>query len=139
MQHAMLTTTKLLLQLVGGSLGMYIKKYIFLNSAGQVAPPVYVIGDDSLGPEDCLTFKVTGLSNINAVDAYGYLVFCQSRAGNDSFYVWYVTTVVLPFVMEVREHLGADGLFPNGHRMAAFVSRGKSNQSSYERGCRSSL
>ena len=101
---------------------MYIKKYFFHNSAGQVAPPVYVIGDDSLEPEDCITVKVTGLSNTNAVGAFGYLVFCQSRAGNDSFYVWYVTTVVLPFVKEVRENLGSDGLFPNGDRMAAFVS-----------------
>ena len=98
---------------------MYIKKYFFHNSAGQVAPPVYVIGDDSLGPEDCLTFKVTGLSNTNAVGAYGYLMFCQSRAGNDSFYVWYVTTAGLSFVMEVREHLGAGGLFPNGDQMCA--------------------
>ena len=81
--------------------------------ADQVAPPVYVIGDDTLGPEDCLTFKVIGLINTNTVGAYGYLVLCQSRAGNVSFYVLYVTTVVLPFIMEIRGHLGADGLFPS--------------------------
>ena len=118
MQYAKSTTTKLPLSLLMAALAC-TQRSTFHNLAGQVAPPLYAIGDDSL--EDCLTFKVTGFSNTNAVDAYGYLVFCQSQAGNDCFYVWYVTTVVLPFIIKVREHRGADGLFPNGNQMTAFV------------------
>jgi hypothetical protein len=101
---------------------MYIKKYFFHNSAGQVAPPVYVVADDSMAPNTFRAFKINGLSSTNAAGDYGYLVFCQSRAGNDAFYFWYVTTVVLPFVAKVREYLGAAGLFPNGDMMSAFVS-----------------
>jgi hypothetical protein len=108
--------------IVGGGLGMYIKKYFFHNSAGQVAPPVYVVADDSMEPNTYRAFKISGLSSTNAVGGYGYLVFCQSRAGNDAFYYWYVTTVVLPFIVQVREHLGVAGLFPNGDMMSAFVS-----------------
>lgn len=101
---------------------MYIKKYFFHNSAGQVAPPVYVVADDSMEPNTYRAFRINGLSSTNAAGDYGYLVFCQSRAGNDAFYFWYVTTVVLPFVAKVREHLGGAGLFPNGDMMSAFVS-----------------
>jgi hypothetical protein len=108
--------------IVGGSLGMYIKKYFFHNSAGQVAPPVYVVADDSMEPNTYRAFRVNGLSSTKAAGDYGYLVFCQSRAGNDAFYFWYVTTVVLPFVAKVREHLGVAGRFPNGDMMSAFVS-----------------
>ena len=54
--------------------------------------------------------------------AYGYLVFCQTRAGIDSFYVWNVRTAMPLCMKEVREHLDADGLFPNGDRIATFVS-----------------
>lgn len=107
---------------VEGGLGMYIKKYFFHNSAGHVAPPVYVIADQSMEENEFVAFKIMGLSSTNAVGSYGYLVFCKSRAGHDNFYYWYVTTVVLPFIAEVKEHLGPAGCYSDGVPMCAFVS-----------------
>ena len=37
-------------------------------------------------------------------DHMGFLVFCRTRAGYDNFYLWYVQTVVLPFIAEVQVH-----------------------------------
>jgi hypothetical protein len=73
---------------IEGGLGMYIKKYFFHNSAGHVAPPVYVIADPSMEENEFAAFKIMGLSSTNAVNSYGYIVFCKSRAGHDNFYHW---------------------------------------------------
>ena len=92
-----------------GSLGVYIKKYFFHNSAGKVAPPVYVVADDSMDAQEINVHKIMDLSNIICAGSYGFLVFCKSRACNKTFYKWYGETVVIPFVEDCREGTGEIG------------------------------
>jgi hypothetical protein len=61
---------------VGGGLGMYIKKYFFHNSAGQVAPPVYVVADDSTEPNTYRAFKLNGQQG-GSIDFYKIMSACR--------------------------------------------------------------
>ncbi len=84
-------------------LGYAIKLYHLHNAAGNVAPPIFVVADDSMGPDDFFQSKIIGLSNNNAPNAFGYLCFTQTRCCNPAFYRWFVKEIVCKFVGEVRE------------------------------------
>lgn len=51
-----------------------------------------------------------------------YLVFSKTRAGNDSFYTWFATSIVLPFIKAVKDGLGHLATFADGTDMHAFCS-----------------
>jgi hypothetical protein len=94
---------------LGSNLGVYIKKYHYHNSFGQVAHPVYMVADDSIAEGEFEVFKVFGMGATNAVGDFGFLVLSNTRAGHDAFYAWYATHIVLPYIREVRQEVGDRG------------------------------
>eukprot|EP01034_Spumella_vulgaris_P029667 gene29667-36749_t len=90
------------------------------TAAGFVAPPVYIIQDSSMPKETHMVTQVTGLSHSCDTTSYGYLVFCNTRACNASFYQWFMETVVIPFFVHARGL--TDGTADEMAEMRSFVS-----------------
>ena len=86
-----------------GDLGLYIKKAHLHNAHGNIAPPMYFLQDDTMDDEDFTIHKVAGLSHSSDITAFGYVVFGKSRCMNLSFYKWFFTDHVFPFVVQCRE------------------------------------
>jgi hypothetical protein len=86
-----------------GGLGFSIKYYHFHNANADVAPAVFIIADDSMGPEDFVYEEVNGLSHTQLVGATGYLIFTKTRNCNAAFYRWYAHHIVAPFVQSCRD------------------------------------
>ena len=98
-----------------GGLGFAIKYHHFHNANGAV----FIIADDTMGPEEFFFEEVVGLSHTQTVGATGYLVFTKTRNCNAAFYRWYANLVVAPFVDLCREsHECMNG---DGTPMRAFV------------------
>jgi hypothetical protein len=105
--------------LSAGGLGFAIKYYHFHNAAGDMAPLVLIVADDTMGEGEFFVQEVAGLSHTQLVDATGFLVFTKTRNCNAAFYRWYAHTVVAPFVLKCREAYGNQN--PDGTPMRAFV------------------
>lgn len=56
---------------LGGKLGVYINKYFLHNSAGNIAPPVYVVADDTMREGEFEQFEVPGLTHSTDVGSCG--------------------------------------------------------------------
>jgi len=67
-----------------------------------------VVASPDLKPDDFIVFQMPGLSA--TTDAHGYLwvCMCQSRGGNDAFYIWFIQNVVLPFIILCRSNSGVE-------------------------------
>jgi transposase len=102
-----------------GGLAFAIKYYHFHNAAGDMAPMVLIVADDSMEEGEFFFAEVPGLSHTQLVDAVGYLVFTKTRNCNAAFYRWYAHTVVAPFVLKCRQSY--DNKNPDGTPMRAFV------------------
>ena len=102
-----------------GGLGFAIKYYHFHNANADVAPAVFIIADDTMGPEDFVWEEVVGLSHTQLVGATGYLIFTKTRNCNSAFYRWYAHHIVAPFVQTCRE--SHDCKNRDGTPMRAFV------------------
>ena len=87
--------------------GVFCKKYHLSNSFGQLSPNVYLIEDDTIGPDECHWYKVPGLSSDNSVGGYGFVTFCKNRSGNDKFFELYIDVVILPFVTACQAQVEA--------------------------------
>jgi hypothetical protein len=73
------------------------------NAAGEVAAPVFLVSDDSLGPEEFPEpIKCGDLGGTSDINSYGWLCFTKTRNGNKSFYKWFAKEVVVEFVKQVR-------------------------------------
>ena len=100
---------------------MAIKFFNAHNARGAVAaPPVYLIADDSLGPEDLVVAEgIVGLSNTNDFKGVGTILFSKTRAGNEKVLTYLFEHLVLPFVEDNR----AAGAFrhADGTPMRSFV------------------
>ena len=104
----------------GGGTFLSIKHYHFHNANGTVAPPVFVVADDSMDPEALIWDKVPELSTSTDVNGKAYLCRCRTRNGNSAFYRWYGTFIVAPFVIDVRDRTKSKN--PDGTPMRAFVT-----------------
>ena len=104
----------------GGGTFLSIKHYHFHNANGTVAPPVFVIADDSMDPEAFIWDEVSELSTSTDVNGKAYLCRCRTRNGNSAFYRWYGTFIVAPFVIDVRDRTKSKN--PDGTPMRAFVT-----------------
>ena len=104
----------------GGGTFLSIKHYHFHNANGTVAPPVFVVADDSMDPEAFIWDEVPELSTSTDVNGKAYLCRCRTRNGNSAFYRWYGTFVVALFVIIVRDRTKSKN--PDGTPMRAFVT-----------------
>lgn len=98
----------LLISESNGGLDFAIKLYHFHNAAGDCAPTVFVIADNTMGPEEFLYFKVPKMTSDLGPGAYGWLCFTKTRACNSTFYRWFAHEVVVPFVIKTREQDGCE-------------------------------
>lgn len=105
--------------LSAGGLGFAIKYYHFHNAAGDMAPMVLIVADDTMGDNEFFFSEIPGLSHTQLLDAVGYLVFTKTRNCNSSFYQWYANFVVAPFVLKCRASYCNTN--PDGTPMRAFV------------------
>ena len=78
-----------------------IKYYMLYTAAGDTAPPVYVIADSNLPPDDCIIYTVPklGITNFGT----GYVIFCHTRCGNEKMYEFLNTTIITEFVLSLRQ------------------------------------
>jgi hypothetical protein len=105
--------------LSAGGLGFAIKYYHFHNAAGDMAPLVLIVADDTMEEGEFFVQEVAGLSHTQLVDSTGFLVFTKTRNCNAAFYRWYAHNVVAPFVLKCRAAYGNQK--PDGTLMRAFV------------------
>lgn len=105
--------------LSAGGLGLAIKYYHFHNAAGDMAPMVLIVADDTMEENEFFVQEVAGLSHTQLVDSTGYLVFTKTRNCNAAFYRWYAHNVVAPFVLKCRAAYNNQN--PDGSPMRAFV------------------
>jgi len=103
-----------------GETGIAIKYYHFHNAAGECAPAVYLVADDSLESEELSCHEVTGLGNGSELGSKGWLCFCKTRQANLTFYRWFAKTIVEPFVTKSRDVNNNKNL--DGSPMRAFVT-----------------
>lgn len=87
----------------GGTLGIYVKVFNQISLGLCCAPAVFLIADDTLGEDTFNVFKVKRLSGECHAGAYGYLVICKTRCGNDLFWEWFWTVCVPEFITSIRE------------------------------------
>ena len=104
----------------GGGTFLSIKHHHFHNANGTVAPPVFVVADDSMDPEAFIWDEVSELSTSTDVNGKAYLCRCRTRYGNSTFYRWYGTFIVAPFVIDVRDRTKSKN--PDGTPMRASVT-----------------
>ena len=104
----------------GGGTYFSVKHYHLHNACGTVAPPVFVIADDSM-EKDAFTFEeMPQLSISTDVSGTAYLCRCKTRNCNAAFYRWYGRFLVTPFVNDVRNRRKCK--LPDGTPMPAFVT-----------------
>jgi hypothetical protein len=60
--------------------------YHFHNANADVAPAIFTIVDDPMGPEDFVYEEINGLSHTQLVGATGYLIFTKTGNCNTAFY-----------------------------------------------------
>lgn len=82
-----------------GRLSFFVKHFHLHNACGIVGPPVYVIANDAMQPEELFTREVEELG-INAGPAW--LCFTKTRGGNAAFFNFYFNSVVIPFILTTR-------------------------------------
>ena len=104
----------------GGGTFHSIKHYHFHNANRTVAPPVFVVADDSMDPEEFIWDEVPELSTSTDANGKAYLCRCRMRNRNSAFYRWYGTFIVAPFVIIVRDRTKSKN--PDGTPMRAFIT-----------------
>jgi transposase len=79
-------------------------KYMHMGSAdGYVAPMVLMVAIPEMKEGEFVVKQVPGLSQINALNSHGYLIFCTSRCGNDLVFQWFLENIVINTIEEVRK------------------------------------
>jgi hypothetical protein len=61
-----------------------------------------------MGEEDFQYVRIRGLTHTCNPAASGWLCFCKTRCGNENFFKWYMTEVLVNFVEDVRQLLPDD-------------------------------
>jgi hypothetical protein len=65
--------------------------------------PVYLIGDHNMANEEFHRHRVAGLGVGTNPDNYGWLVITNTRAGNEAYYKWLFTDVIVPWINELKK------------------------------------
>ena len=84
-----------------GITAYYIKYMCLISAFGFISEPVFLVADSNMSKEDIDVQEVMGLGVTSTVTK-GYVVFCQSRAGNASFFEWFNQVIVLGFIESIR-------------------------------------
>jgi hypothetical protein len=104
----------------GGGTYLSVKHYHLHNANGTVAPPVFILADDSMEADEFIWHECNELATSTDVNGRAYLCRCRSRNANAAFYEWFGTDIVAPFVADVRKHSRCKN--PDQSPMRAFVT-----------------
>jgi hypothetical protein len=63
------------------AMSLFVKYYELMNAHGTTAPDLYVIGVESMGPEEFIVEKVPALSSGTHAGAFGYVVLMKNVVG----------------------------------------------------------
>lgn len=85
---------------------IFIKYYLCMSAHGYVAPPIFIICDESMEKEDLAVHELPAFGVGGRLDETAYLVFCRTRGCNSNFYEWFNTVVLIPFVQLTRKTMG---------------------------------
>lgn len=61
-----------------------------------------MVADENMAKDAIDVHKLNGLGMQVDQNSYSYLVFCHSRCGNVAFFSWYISTVIVDFVKNMR-------------------------------------
>lgn len=98
------------------TMSFFVKHYHLHNAAGVIATPVFVIAADHFAEDQC---SMTFVPNLGYNGDGAWLCFTKTRCGNPTFYRWFVSSVLLPFLERIR----ANGpyQYPDKSNMRAFI------------------
>lgn len=85
-------------------LELFIKSFFYHNAAGDLAPLVLVVMDETMDSDIIDPYQLPGGSWKGAVDSPAWVVFSKSRGGSRRLFSWFLETVIIPFVNHVRHH-----------------------------------
>jgi hypothetical protein len=115
--------------LTNSSTAFFIKYLSIYFANGYAAPPVLIIANENISPEDFKVVKVRGMSHSVEHGAYGYLVFTHTRAANQAFFKWLFLNVIFPTIeaqrMDCPISIAADA---TGQADAVFTLDGEQQQ-----------
>jgi hypothetical protein len=87
-------------------------------AGGYVAPPILIVANENINPDEFEVVKVNELSHSCEPCAYGYLAFTASGTANKALFKWVFMNILFPTIEVVRAqcHLGnaydaADAVF----------------------------
>jgi len=80
------------------TMDLFVKQFFFVTAAGYSGPPLFVISHHLLSDEQIVVLPIDGLSFSYDGKSTGYIVFCNSRGGNKSFFHWLFTTYIVECV-----------------------------------------
>ncbi len=77
---------------------------MFLTSAsGRLAPPLFIMADESLNAEDFKVHSIPGLSfSLECTASVGYILVCKNRHGNPAVQRWIFTEYMVKFAKDQR-------------------------------------
>jgi hypothetical protein len=82
---------------------LFIKYYMVFSAGGSLAPPIFIVADDNMAPEEIDVKEIPGLGIGTDVSHNGYLVFCKTRSLCSKFYTWMLQSIILPpYVQQIR-------------------------------------
>jgi hypothetical protein len=100
-----------------GLTAFFVKHYLMISAAGDQSDPVFVLEDKKMAADKIDVYRVAGLGTSTSVGSVGYVVFCSSRLGNDAFFKWYHSTVLVDFVNNIRTAYNLDKSIPAWYQL----------------------
>jgi hypothetical protein len=79
-----------------------IKWMMLCNANGNLGKSVFLVEDSSLKDGDFTKDCIRGLAPGTDPKSDGWLCFTKTRAGNNEFFKWYITEIMVSFVQECR-------------------------------------
>jgi hypothetical protein len=73
-----------------------------MSASGNQAEPLYMIADDNMSEDEFRVYPVNGLGVGTQLDNKGYVVITKTRCANVPFYRWFVETILVKYVQEMR-------------------------------------
>lgn len=89
-----------------GLTGFFIKSFVLITASGVMGPLVHCIASSRMSELDIDCHQVGELGVTCKAKDPTYIVFSKTRGMNFTFYRWYWTCVVIPFMKELREDSG---------------------------------
>lgn len=74
------------------------------NACGDSSPLVYIAAIEQMSEDSFEVREIIGMCTTANVNGVGYLLFCKSRAGNQSLWIWYYLNIVIPTIKLANEY-----------------------------------